>query len=294
MNELFGGRVASMDFSWITDPSSYDPSYPFVAYSYLVLIAISYRVYVISRPLLDLYYRFTRKRLKGMLNDAKEILSTEQKKQLNLFILSELIILVFPAFIAIITRIILGQPMDFTWTVEAIIAGVILALLWFGTQIWLSKSMRDFLLTLDRLKYNPLVVDFALSGVNRTKKKLEKIVEFEPKYVVRDEDEIEPLRNPLDRDKYGKIILDMEVTKSNLRELGKKSLNLAHNTKELAKSSVQKISQNALETIEDKVQTRVDDFTTISLKDRILDKSVILFLSLGPLFVIYLLLPWLG
>ena len=184
--------------------------------------------------------------------------------------------------------------MDFTWTAEAVIVGAILALLWLGTQIRLSKSMHDFLLTLDRLKYNPIVVDFALSGVNRTKRRLEKIVEFEPKYVVRDEDEIEPLRNPLDRDKYGKIILDMEVTKSNLRELGKKGLNLAHNTKELAKSSVQKISQNALETIEDKVQTRVDDFTRISLKDRILEKSVILLLSLGPLFVIYLLFPWLG
>ena len=282
-----------MDISWITDPSSYDPRYPFVAYSYLVLIAISYRVYVVSRPLLDLYFRFTG-RIKGMFNDAKEILSTEQKKQLNLFILSELIILVFPAFIAIITRIILGQPVDFTWTAEAVIVGAILALLWLGTQIRLSKSMHDFLLTLDRLKYNPIVVDFALSGVNRTKKRLEKIVEFEPKYVVRDEDEIEPLRNPLDRDKYGKIILDMEVTKSNLRELGTKGLNLAHNTKELAKSSVQKISQNALETIEDKVQTRVDDFTRISLKDRILEKSVILLLSLGPLFVIYLLFPWLG
>ena len=293
MNELFGGEGASMDISWITDPSSYDPRYPFVAYSYIVLIAISYRVYVVSRPLLDLYFRFTG-RIKGMLNDAKEILSTEQKKQLNLFILSELIILVFPAFIAIITRIILGQPVDFTWTAEAVIVGAILALLWLGTQIRLSKSMHDFLLTLDRLKYNPIVVDFALSGVNRTKKRLEKIVEFEPKYVVRDEDEIEPLRNPLDRDKYGKIILDMEVTKSNLRELGKKGLNLAHNTKELAKSSVQKISQNALETIEDKVQTRVDDFTRISLKDRILEKSVILLLSLGPLFVIYLLFPWLG
>ena len=293
MNELFGGEGASMDISWITDPSSYDPRYPFVAYSYLVLIAISYRVYVVSRPLLDLYFRFTG-RIKGMLNDAKEILSTEQKKQLNLFILSELIILVFPAFIAIITRIILGQPVDFTWTAEAVIVGAILALLWLGTQIRLSKSMHDFLLTLDRLKYNPIVVDFALSGVNRTKKRLEKIVEFEPKYVVRDEDEIEPLRNPLDRDKYGKIILDMEVTKSNLRELGKKGLNLAHNTKELAKSSVQKISQNALETIEDKVQTRVDDFTRISLKDRILEKSVILLLSLGPLFVIYLLFPGLG
>ncbi len=293
MNGLFGGEGASMDISWITDPSSYDPRYPFVAYSYLVLIAISYRVYVVSRPLLDLYFRFTG-RIKGMLNDAKEILSTEQKKQLNLFILSELIILVFPAFIAIITRIILGQPVDFTWTAEAVIVGAILALLWLGTQIRLSKSMHDFLLTLDRLKYNPIVVDFALSGVNRTKKRLEKIVEFEPKYVVRDEDEIEPLRNPLDRDKYGKIILDMEVTKSNLRELGKKGLNLAHNTKELAKSSVQKISQNALETIEDKVQTRVDDFTRISLKDRILEKSVILLLSLGPLFVIYLLFPWLG
>ena len=293
MNELFGGEGASMDISWITDPSSYDPRYPFVAYSYLVLIAISYRVYVVSRPLLDLYFRFTG-RIKGMFNDAKEILSTEQKKQLNLFILSELIILVFPAFIAIITRIILGQPVDFTWTAEAVIVGAILALLWLGTQIRLSKSMHDFLLTLDRLKYNPIVVDFALSGVNRTKRRLEKIVEFEPKYVVRDEDEIEPLRNPLDRDKYGKIILDMEVTKSNLRELGKKGLNLAHNTKELAKSSVQKISQNALETIEDKVQTRVDDFTRISLKDRILEKSVILLLSLGPLFVIYLLFPWLG
>ncbi len=283
-----------MDFSWVAEPSSYNPAYPFVAYAYLVLIAVAYRVYIVSKPLLDLYFRFKGNRLKGMINDAKEILSDKQKKQLNLFIFSEFIILVFPGSIAFFTRIILGEPMDFNWNSEALFVGLVLALMWLIIQFKLSKSMYDFLMELDRLKYNPIVVDFALSGVNRTKKRLQKIVEFEPKYLVRDEGEIEPLRNPLDRDEYGKIILDMDATKSNLRELGKKSLTLAHNAKELAKSSVQKISQNALETLEDKVQTRVDDFTTISLKDRILDKSVIIFLSLGPLFVIYLLLPWLG
>ena len=283
-----------MDLSWIAEPSSYDPSYPFVAYSYLVIVAVTYRVLIVGKPLLDLYYRFTKKRLKGMINDAREILSDEQKNQVNLFIFSELIILVFPALVAIFTRIILGEPIDFTWNLTSVFACIALSLLWISIQIKLSNSMRDFLLELHDYKYDPRVVYFALSGVNRTKKGLEKIVTFEPHYIVRDEDEIKPLKNPLDRNQYGKIILNMDVAKSNLKEIGKKGLNLAHNAKELAKSSVQKISESALETIEEKVQTRVDDFTKISLKDRIFDKSVVLLLSLGPLFVIYLLLPWLG
>ena len=49
-----------MDISWVTESSSYDPSYPLVAYVYLVIIAIAFRVYLVVKPLIELYYKFTK------------------------------------------------------------------------------------------------------------------------------------------------------------------------------------------------------------------------------------------
>ena len=284
-----------MDISWVTESSSYDPSYPLVAYVYLVIIAIAFRVYLVVKPLIELYYKFTKTRLKEMKKNVQEILSQKQKKQLNLFLISEISILIFPALVAFLTRLLLGQPLDIVWDSTTLFVGVVFAFIWLAIQFKQSIDMRDFLRILDkRLKYNPKLISFALSRINSTKRRMEKLIQFEPEYIVRDEDEKQVYQKMLDKDEYGKIIVDMEATKANFKELGTKGLTMAHNATELAKSSVQKISQNALDKIDKKVQNTVDDITKPTISERVKSKSSILILSFGPLFVIYILLPWLG
>lgn len=283
-----------MDISWVTESSSYDPSYPLVAYVYLVIIAIAFRAYLVVKPLIELYYKFTKITLQEMKKNVKEILSQKQKNQLNLFLISEITILIFPAIVAFLTRFFLGQPLDIVWDSTTLFVGVVFAFIWLAIQFKQSIDMRDFLRMLDKRRYNPKLISYALFGINRTKNRMEKLIQFEPEYIVRDEDEKQPYQKMLDKDEYGKIIVDMQATKANLKELGTKGLTIAHNATELAKSSVQKISQNALDKIDKKVQNTVDDITKPTISERVRSKSSILILAFSPLFVIYILLPWLG
>ena len=294
MNGLFGGRGASMDFSWITDPSSYYPSYPLVAYSYIVAIAVVLRFFLVMRPLFRVYRKYSDAPMKKILHNVDEILSKSQKKQLIGFILAEAFILIFPALAAISTRILLSEPQDFEWDSITLFSGVVLAFLWLLIQFKQSIDMRDMLRVLDKTLYHPKFISFGLSRVTSTRKKLQKMIQFEPDYIVRSEDEIQPYQTMIEKGEDGNYNFDIDAVKENLRELGTKSSTMAHNLAELAKSSAQKISNVTLEKMDNKIQETIDDKTHYSMIERFTGKLTILLISFGPLFVIYLLLPWLG
>jgi|TARA_B100001540_G_C15730658_1_gene607507 hypothetical protein len=294
MNELFGGKGASMDFSWITDPSSYDPSYPFVAYAYIVAIAIVLRFFLVMRPLFRVYRKYSDAPMKEMLHNVDEILSKGQKKQLIGFILAEAFILIVPALAAFLTRIILREPQDFSWDSVTLFSGVVLAFLWLLIQFKQSIDMRDMLRILDKKRYHPKLINFGLSRVTSSRKKLQKMIQFEPDYIVRSDDEIQPYKTMIEKDEDGNYNFDMDAAKENLRELGTKGSTMAHNISEIAKSSAQKISNTTLEKIDKKIQETIDDKTHYSMKETITGKLTLLLISFGPLFVIYVLLPWLG
>lgn len=283
-----------MDISWITDSSSYDPSSPFTAYAYIVAIAVVLRFFLVMRPLFRVYRKYSDVSIKKMLHNVDEILSKGQKKQLTGFILAEAFILIFPALAAISTRIILGEPQGFGWDSVTIFSGVVLAFLWLLIQFKQSIDMRDMLRVLDKTKYHPKLISFALSRVTSSRKKLQKIIQFEPDYIVRSEDEIQPYQTMIEKGEDGNYNFDIDAAKENLRELGTKGSTMAHNLSELAKSSVQKISNTTLEKIDKKIQETIDDKTHYSMREKIVGKLTILLISFGPLFVIYLLLPWLG
>jgi len=294
MNELFGGKGASMDISWIIDPSSYDPSSPFTAYAYIVAIAIVLRFFLVMRPLFRVYRKYSDVSIKKILHNVDEILSKGQKKQLTGFILAEAFILVFPALAAVSTRIILGEPQGFGWDSVTIFSGVVLAFLWLLIQFKQSIDMRDMLRVLDKTRYHPKLISFGLSRVTSSRKKLQKMIEFEPDYIVRSEDEIQPYQTMIEKGEDGNYNFDIDAAKENLRELGTKGSTMAHNLSELAKSSAQKVSNTTLEKIDKKIQETIDDKTHYSMREKIVGKLTIVLISFGPLFVIYLLLPWLG
>ena len=294
MNELFGGKGASMDISWITDPSSYHPSYPFAAYTYIVAIAIVLRFFLVMRPLFRVYSKYSNAPMKEILHNVDEILSKNQKKQLIGFILAEAFILIFPAIAAILTRIIMGEPQDFAWDSVTLFSGVVLAFLWLLIQFKQSIDMRDMLRVLDKKRYHPKLISFGLSRITSSRKKLQKMIQFEPDYIVRSEDEIQPYQTMIEKGEDGSYNFDFDAAKENIRELGTKGSTMIHNLAELAKSSAQKISNSTLEKIDNKIQETIDNKTHYSMKERIVGKLTILLISFGPLFVIYLLLPWLG
>ena len=283
-----------MDFSWITDPSSYYPSYPLVAYAYIVAIAVVLRFFLVMRPLFRVYRKYSDAPMKEMLHNVDEILSKGQKKQLIGFILAEAFILIVPALAAFLTRIILREPQDFSWDSVTLFSGVVLAFLWLLIQFKQSIGMRDMLRVLDKTRYHPKLISFGLSRVTSTRKKLQKMIQFEPDYIVRSDDEIQPYKTMIEKDEDGNYNFDMDAAKENLRELGTKGSTMAHNISEIAKSSAQKISNTTLEKIDKKIQETIDDKTHYSMKETITGKLTLLLISFGPLFVIYVLLPWLG
>ncbi|RJV00245.1 MAG: hypothetical protein DWC06_07005 [Candidatus Poseidoniales archaeon] len=232
--------------------------------------------------------------MKKILHNVDEILSKNQKKQLIGFILAEAFILIFPAIAAILTRIILGEPQDFTWDSVTLFSGVVLAFLWLLIQFKQSIDMRDMLRVLDKTRYHPKLISFGLSRVTSSRKKLQKMIQFEPDYIVRSEDEIQPYQTMIEKGEDGSYNFDFDAAKENIRELGTKGSTMVHNLAELAKSSAQKISNSTLEKMDNKIQETIDDKTHYSMKERIVGKLTILLISFGPLFVIYLLLPWLG
>lgn len=294
MNGLFGGRWASMDLSWITDISGYEFSSPFLLYGFIVMIAVLLRLFLVMKPLVSIYRKYSDAPVKKMLHNVDEILSKGQKKQLLGFILAEAFILIFPALAAVLTRILLGEPQDFEWDSITLFSGVVLAFLWLLIQFKQSIDMRDMLRVLDKRWYHPKFISFGLSRVTSTRKKLQKMIQFEPDYIVRSEDEIQPYQTMIEKGEDGNYNFDIDAAKENLRELGTKSSTMAHNLAELAKSSAQKISNVTLEKMDNKIQETIDDKTHYSMIERFTGKLTILLISFGPLFVIYLLLPWLG
>lgn len=294
MNGLFGGRWASMDLSWITDISGYEFSSPFLLYGFIVMIAVLFRLFLVMKPLVSIYRKYSDAPVKKMLHNVDEILSKSQKKQLIGFILAEAFILIFPALAAISTRILLSEPQDFEWDSITLFSGVVLAFLWLLIQFKQSIDMRDMLRVLDKTLYHPKFISFGLSRVTSTRKKLQKMIQFEPDYIVRSEDEIQPYQTMIEKGEDGNYNFDIDAVKENLRELGTKSSTMAHNLAELAKSSAQKISNVTLEKMDNKIQETIDDKTHYSMIERFTGKLTILLISFGPLFVIYLLLPWLG
>ncbi|MEL0101178.1 MAG: hypothetical protein VW862_05715 [Euryarchaeota archaeon] len=291
---LFEWVGAPMDLSWVNDSSSYDPSYPFVAYSYIIIIAIIIRIFLVFIPLFKLYRKYTTKRVKSIIGDANKMLSKSQKKQLIVYILFETFILLIPVLAALFMRGVLGPPIDFTWNSTTLLIGFVFGFLWLAIQFKQSIETRDLLKILNKRRYHPKLLNFALSSVTSAKKRLEKIIQFEPDYIVRTEDEIEQYQTMISRDDEGKINFDIEATKSNLSELTAKATTFAHNLSELAKSSAQKISKSTLEKFDQKVQNTIDESTTYSLGERMKSNINILMLSFGPLFVIYVILPWLS
>ena len=69
--ELFGG-LALIDLSWILSSDTYNPSYPFVAYGYLIIIAIIIHSILVIWPMIKIYRRFTKERLKSIYNEIKK------------------------------------------------------------------------------------------------------------------------------------------------------------------------------------------------------------------------------
>ena len=289
--ELIGGLVL-IDLSWILSSDTYNPSYPFVAYGYLIIIAIIIHSILVIWPMIKIYRRFTKERLKSIYNEIKKALTDEQKVELKKWIRSEVLFMLFPGGIALALRLWAGEPNEFEWTNLTLIVGFALATIWITLQIWQAIEMNRTLKPMLSTWRNPKLISNSIGLFNITKDRLEILAKLQPEYIERSEDEVAPMQNMVVESEQGSLKLDGDAIVQNLKEVGVKAATAIHNVGQLGKSVVGKVSSKTVEKVDEKIQKKVDEITKPKLFSK--DKVIVFALALLPLLAIYVILPYLS
>ena len=290
MNE--GVDVFSL--SWILDPETYNPSYPFTAYSYLIVIAIVTHLILVIWPMIKIYRRFTKDRLKSIVKEVKKALTEEQKIELMNWIKSEIIFMLLPFLIALLFRLLSGSPNEFEWTNLTLIVGLALATIWMSLQIWQAIEMNRILNPLLSKWKNPKLISGSLGLFNITKSQMEILSKLEPEYHERTDEEIAKMESMVVKDEEGKLKLDSKAIASNAKEMGKKTSTALYNVGQLGKSLVGKINKKTVQIVDEKIQKQVDELTKPTLHTQLKAKVITVTLAFLPLIAIYYILPYMS
>ena len=280
--------------SWILDPETYNPSYPFTAYSYLIVIAIVTHLILVIWPMIKIYRRFTKDRLKSIVKEVKKALTEEQKIELMNWIKSEIIFMLVPFLIALLFRLLSGSPNEFEWTNLTLIVGLALATIWMSLQIWQAIEMNRILNPLLSKWKNPKLISGSLGLFNITKSQMEILSKLEPEYHERTDEEIAKMESMVVKDEEGKLKLDSKAIASNAKEMGKKTSTALYNVGQLGKSLVGKINKKTVQIVDEKIQKQVDELTKPTLHTQLKAKVITVTLAFLPLIAIYYILPYMS
>ena len=280
--------------SWILDPETYNPSYPFTAYSYLIVIAIVTHLILVIWPMIKIYRRFTKDRLKSIVKEVKKALTEEQKIELMNWIKSEIIFMLVPFLIALLFRLLSGSPNEFEWTNLTLIVGLALATIWMSLQIWQAIEMNRILNPLLSKWKNPKLISGSLGLFNITKSQMKLLSKLEPEYHERTDEEIAKMESMVVKDEEGKLKLDSKAIASNAKEMGKKTSTALYNVGQLGKSLVGKINKKTVQIVDEKIQKQVDELTKPTLHTQLKAKVITVTLAFLPLIAIYYILPYMS
>jgi hypothetical protein len=286
--------VDVFSLSWILDPETYNPSYPFTAYSYLIVIAIVTHLILVIWPMIKIYRRFTKDRLKSIVKEVKKALTEEQKIELMNWIKSEIIFMLVPFLIALLFRLLSGSPNEFEWTNLTLIVGLALATIWMSLQIWQAIEMNRILNPLLSKWKNPKLISGSLGLFNITKSQMEILSKLEPEYHERTDEEIAKMESMVVKDEEGKLKLDSKAIASNAKEMGKKTSTALYNVGQLGKSLVGKINKKTVQIVDEKIQKQVDELTKPTLHTQLKAKVITVTLAFLPLIAIYYILPYMS
>lgn len=283
-----------LKFNWILEPDTYDPSYPFVAYAYLIFIAILIHSRLVVWPMIKIYRRFTKQRLESIVEEIKKALTDKQKVELRDWITSEIFYMLIPGVIALTIRLIVGEPNEFEWSNLTLIVGFALAAIWISLQVWQAIEMNRILNPMLSNWRNPRLISGGLGLFNLTKDRLEILANLEAEYIERTEHEIKPMQSVVVKNEDGGVELDGQAIVGNLKEVGAKVGNAIHNLGQLGKSLVGKASSKTVESVDHTIQKKVDSITKPSLFTKVYKRSIVFTLALLPLLAIYVILPYLS
>ena len=283
-----------LSIEWILKADTYDPSYPFVSYAYLIVIAVIIHSWLVVWPMIRIYRRFTKERLENIVDKIKKTLTEKQKIDLKNWIKSEIFFMLIPALIALSIRIFAGEPEDFLWTNPTLIVGFALASIWISLQIWQAIEMNRILNPMLYKMYHPKLISGGLGIFNLTKERLEILAKLEPEYVERPEEEIAPMQSIIAKNDDGGIRLDGQAVVDNLKELGSKVGNTMHNIGQFGKSLVGQASGKTVEAVDNTIQNKVDSITKPTLYTKIHKRTIVFTIAFLPLLAIYVILPFMS
>lgn len=281
-------------FEWIKDPSNYDPSYPMVAYTYLILIAICIHSILVIWPMIKIYRRFTIDTLKSIKDGIIEALNDQQKIELKNWIRVEIVYMLVPAILAVLIRLILGSPKDMEWTNLSLLVGIALAAIWISLQILQAIEMNRILNPLLSKWRSPMLISRGLGVFNLTRNQLEILSKLEANYHVRSDEEVRPLESIIKKGEDGTREIDKEATIENIKEFGKRTTNVLYNMGQKTKQIVSTISEKVSNSIDSKVQEKLDSYTKPGWLKKSQKRIVIFTLAFLPLLAIYGILPFMS
>ena len=277
--DLFGG-LGLIDLSWILSTETYNPSHPFVSYGYLIIIAIIIHSILVIWPMIKIYRRFTKERLKSIISEIKKALTDEQKLELKDWIKSEIIYMLIPGLIALSIRVLAGEPNEFDWTNLTLVVGIALASIWITLQIWQAIEMNRILNPMLSNWRHPKLLSNSIGLFNLTKARLEILAKLEPEYIERPDDDVAPMQKIVVEGEEGSLKLDGDAVVQNLKEVGMKAATAIHNVGQLGKSIVGKISNKTVEKVDEEIQKKVDNITKPTLFSKVYKRTIVFTLAL--------------
>ena len=283
-----------LNFSWITDAETYDPSYPFVAYGYLIVISILIHSVMVIWPMIKIYRRFTKDRLKSIVEEVKKALTEVQKTALKNWIRLEIIYMLVPFIIALSFRLLSGSPKPFEWTNLTLLVGIALATIWLSIHVWQAIEMNRIVSPLLSKWRNPKLISSGLGIFNITKSQMEVLSKLEPEYHERTDEEIAKMESMVIKDEEGKLKIDSEAIANNAKEIGKKTSSALYNLGQLGKSIIGKVNKKTVEIVDENIQKQVDDITKPKLFTQLRGRVMTGTLAFLPLIAIYYILPYMS
>ena len=282
------------------DSSNFDPSHPLVAYGYLVEFVILIKSVLVIYPLIRLYcmqnnpgflLKLYKKLDKRTINSSiKEILTKSQRRQFNMLFFIELILLFSPAAAALAIRCYLGTPGLIEWNQTQLIIGLGFGVTWATIHFWQALKLQALIKHLEFIYSKPIAVRGSLTGAILTRNGLKYLSEIELNEIERNPEEIQIMKEMLVKSEGSIVGIDGQAIKENVIEIGKKTYTGLLKSKEVGKGLIKELSTKSLELYNDKIQSKVDEYTGVSLSKKIRDMTFDLIMVVSPLFLIYLIL----
>jgi hypothetical protein len=283
-------EVISNQLSSLTDLTN-----PFTIYFWILIVALSFRSYLVLLPLRRIYKRYTiriqdskvgRIKLRTIFKNLRVFKKETSISGIEKFLIRETILALAPMFAAAIIRISWGTPSVADWEQVNLFALYGVFFLWLLFNIKRSMDMKTALQPLERWYSHPVLVNSGINSAIWSRRKLVQLSQIEiPNYAEGPETDFSPMIQQSDEN--GKRTLDSSAIIDNAKHIGGVLKIAAKNLGIKAKQSTRDVSTLAKNTLDAQVQKQVDSVIGSSRLGIIKSTAIHCIVVLGPLLAIY-------